>query len=299
MTIVVTGSSGLLGSALIRALAADGRPVRRLVRHEPAAPDEAFWNPEEGILDPSVFDGADAVVHLAGAGIGDRRWTPAYKRKVLESRTRGTSMLAAALAGMGAPPAVLLSGSAVGFYGDTKDRAVDEHDRQGEGFLADVVAQWEGATAQAAEAGIRVVCLRSGVVLSRSGGALAKVLPIFRMGLGAPLGTGRQYFSWISRTDWVNAVRFLLQNEEISGPVNVTSPEPATNADYTKAIGHALNRPTMPIPTPAFALRLALGEFAGEGVLIGQRVLPRVLLDAGYHFTEPDLPTALKAALND
>ncbi|WP_155345949.1 TIGR01777 family oxidoreductase [Acrocarpospora pleiomorpha] len=299
MTIVVTGSSGLLGSALIRALAADGRQVRRLVRHEPAAPDEAFWNPEEGVLDPSVLDGADAVVHLAGAGIGDRRWTPAYKRKVLESRTRGTSMLAAALAGMGAPPGVLLSGSAVGFYGDTKDRAVDENDRQGEGFLADVVTQWEGATARAAEAGIRVVRMRTGVVLSRSGGALAKVLPIFRMGLGAPLGTGRQYFSWISRTDWVNAVRFLLQNEGISGPVNVTSPEPVTNAAYTKAVGHAMNRPTLPIPTPAFALRLALGEFADEGVLIGQRVLPRVLLDAGYRFSEPDLPTALKAALND
>ncbi|WP_155341749.1 TIGR01777 family oxidoreductase [Acrocarpospora corrugata] len=299
MTIVVTGSSGLLGSALIRALTAEGRQVRRLVRHEPAAPDEAFWNPGKGILDPAALEHADAVVHLAGAGIGDRRWTASYKRTVLESRTRGTATLAAALAGMGAPPRVLLSGSAVGFYGDTKDRSVDEHDRQGAGFLADVVAQWEGATARAADAGVRVVRLRSGVVLSRKGGALAKVLPIFRMGMGAPLGSGRQYFSWISLNDWVAAVLFLLQNEEISGPVNVTSPEPVTNAEYTKAIGRAMRRPTLPIPTPGFALRLALGEFADEGLLVGQRVLPRVLQDAGYHFIEPDLPTALKSALND
>ncbi|WP_204045348.1 TIGR01777 family oxidoreductase [Acrocarpospora phusangensis] len=299
MTIVVTGSSGLLGSALIRALTADGHQVRRLVRHPPAAPDEAFWNPDEGILDPAVFEGADAVVHLAGAGIGDKRWTESYKRTVLESRTKGTSAVAAALSGMGAPPRVLLSSSAVGFYGDTGDRAVDEKDRQGEGFLADVVGQWEGATARAEEAGVRVVRLRSGVVLSRRGGALAKVLPIFRMGLGAPLGTGRQYFSWISLHDWVDAVRFLLQKDEISGPVNVTSPEPVTNAEYTKALGEALNRTTLPIPTPAFALRLALGGFADEGVLIGQRVIPRVLLDHGHRFNEPDLPTALKSALNE
>ncbi|WP_214110317.1 TIGR01777 family oxidoreductase [Acrocarpospora catenulata] len=297
MTIVVTGSSGLLGSALVRSLTADDLPVLRLVRREPTGPGEASWDPDRGVLDPAVLEGASAVVHLAGAGIGDRRWSESYKRQILESRTHGTGTLAATIAKMTTPPPVLLSASAVGFYGDTGDRAVDEKDAQGKGFLADVVAQWEGATGPAAAAGVRVVRMRSGVVLSRSGGALAKVLPIFRLGMGAPLGSGRQYFSWISLPDWVAAVRFLLTRDDISGPVNLTSPQPVTNAEYTKAIGRALKRATMPIPTPGFALRLALGEFADEGVLIGQRVLPRVLLDAGFPFTQPALDDALAATL--
>ncbi|MEZ0075782.1 TIGR01777 family oxidoreductase [Planotetraspora sp. GP83] len=297
MTIVVTGSSGLLGSALVRTLRADGDQVLRLVRREPAGPDEAFWDPARGVLDPAVLEGADAVVHLAGAGIGDRRWTESYKRELVDSRVGSTRTLTEALAALKDKPRVLLSGSAVGFYGDTGDRPVDESSPSGAGFLAGLVREWEAAAAPAEEAGIRVVRLRTGVVLSGRGGALAKVLPIFRLGAGAVLGSGKQYVSWISLPDWVAAVRFLLANQEMSGPVNVTAPEPVTNADYTRAIGKALHRPTMPIATPAFALRLALGEFATEGVLAGQRVLPGRLLDAGHRFAHPALEDALPAVL--
>ncbi|MCT9930061.1 TIGR01777 family oxidoreductase [Planotetraspora sp. A-T 1434] len=300
MTIVVTGSSGLLGSALVRALRADGDQVLRLVRREPAGPDEAFWDPARGVLDPAVLEGVDAVVHLAGAGIGDRRWTESYKRELVDSRVNSTRTLAEALAALAGKPRVLLSGSAVGFYGDTGDRSVDESSPSGAGFLAGLVREWEAAAAPAEEAGIRVVRLRTGIVLSGRGGALAKVLPIFKLGAGAVLGSGKQYVSWISLPDWVAAIRFLLNNQEMSamsGPVNVTAPEPVTNAEYTRAIGKALHRPTMPIATPAFALRLALGEFATEGVLAGQRVLPRRLLDAGHRFAHPALEDALAAVL--
>ncbi len=297
MTIVVTGSSGLLGSALVRALRADDRPVLRLVRREPKEPDEAFWDPARGVLDPSLLEGAEAVVHLAGAGIGDRRWTESYKRELLRSRVDGTRTLAEALASLDEKPGVLLSGSAVGFYGDTGDRVVDESAPAGKGFLAEVVRAWEAAATPAEEAGVRVVRLRSGIVLSSAGGALAKVLPIFKVGAGAPLGSGRQYVSWISLPDWLKAVRFLLTSQDISGPVNVTAPEPVTNAQYTTAIGKALRRPTMPVGAPGFALRLALGEFATEGVLAGQRVVPRRLLDAGHGFSHPTLEEALAAVL--
>lgn len=297
MTIIVTGSSGLLGSALVRALRADHRPVLRLVRRESTEPDEAFWDPQRGVLDPSVLEGAEAVVHLAGAGIADSRWTESYKREVLRSRVDGTRTLTQALATLDEKPGVLLSGSAVGFYGDTGDRYVDESAPAGKGFLAEVVEAWEAAAAPAREAGIRVVWLRTGVVLSAAGGALAKVLPIFRVGAGAPLGSGKQYVSWISLPDWLSAVMFLLTSQDISGPVNLTAPEPATNAQYTAAIGKALHRPTLPIPVPGFALRLALGEFATEGILAGQRVLPRRLLAAGHGFSHPTLEEALAAVL--
>ncbi|MEU6425470.1 TIGR01777 family oxidoreductase [Microbispora sp. NPDC046973] len=296
MTTVVTGSSGLLGTALVGALRAGGHEVRRLVRRAPAGPDERFWDPAGGVLDPGALEGADAVVHLAGAGIGDRRWSEAYKRELVDSRVSGTRTLAEALARTKGGPRVLLSSSAVGFYGDTGDRAVDESAPAGTGFLADLVRGWEGATAPAGEAGVRVTLLRTGVVLSGRGGALARMLPIFKMGAGAVLGSGRQYVSWISLPDWVDAVRFLLAHE-LAGPVNLTAPEPVTNAEYTAALAKALRRPTMPLPAPRLALRLALGEFAEEALLAGQRVLPRRLLDAGHRFAHPTIGEALAAVL--
>ncbi|MEV0974105.1 TIGR01777 family oxidoreductase [Microtetraspora glauca] len=297
MTIVVTGSSGFLGSALVSALRADGARVLRLVRREPEASDEEFWDPERDLLDPSVLEGAEAVVHLAGAGIADRRWTESYRRELVDSRIVGTHTLVEALGLLRSRPRVLLSASAIGYYGDTGDREVDESAPAGTGFLATLVRDWEEAAEPVEQEGIRLVRLRTGVVLSSRGGALAKVLPIFKIGAGAPLGSGRQYVSWISLPDWVDAVRFLISNADISGPVNLTAPEPVTNAEYTKAIGKALRRPTMPIPTPAFALRMALGDFADEGVLTGQRVIPRRLLRAGHRFSHPTLTEALAAVL--
>jgi uncharacterized protein len=296
-TIVVTGSSGLLGSALIESLRGDGSKVLRLVRHRPGSPDEAFWDPAGGVVDPAVLEGADAVVHLAGAGIGDRRWTPEYKRTLVASRVAGTRTLCKAMAVLDRKPQVLLSGSAVGFYGDTGDRAVDESASAGRGFLAGLVRDWEDAAKPSEEAGIRVVRLRTGLVLTSRGGTLGRLLPIFKIGAGAVLGSGKQYMSWISLPDWVAAARFLLTAEDMSGPVNLTAPEPVTNAEFTKELGKALHRPTMPIATPGFVLRLALGEFAQEGVLTGQRVLPRRLLDAGHRFVHPTLEEALPAVL--
>lgn len=297
MTIIVTGSSGLLGSALVRSLRADGTRVVRLVRRAPQGPDEAFWDPAEGTLDPAVLEGARAVVHLAGAGIGDRRWNEEYKREIVRSRVEGTATVARALAGLPAGPA-LLSASAIGFYGDTGDREVDETSPPGSGFLArDVVVPWEAATRPAAEAGVRVALLRTGLVLSRDGGMLARILPLFRAGTGAPLGSGRQYMSWISLDDWVGAVRYILNDPEMSGPVNLTAPEPVTNERFTRALGRAVHRPTMPVAVPGFMLRAVLGEFAGEGVLIGQRVLPRRLLEAGHSFRHIRLDDALAAVL--
>lgn len=297
MTIIVTGSSGLLGSALVRSLRADGTRVVRLVRRAPQGPDEAFWDPAEGILDPAVLEGAHAVVHLAGAGIGDRRWNEEYKREIVRSRVEGTATVARALAELPAGPA-LLSASATGFYGDTGDREVDETSPAGSGFLArDVVVPWEAATRPATEAGVRVALLRTGLVLSRDGGLLARILPLFRAGTGAPLGSGRQYMSWISLDDWVGAVRYILNDPEMSGPVNLTAPEPVTNERFTRALGRAVHRPTMPVAVPGFMLRAVLGEFAEEGVLIGQRVLPRRLLEAGHSFRHIRLDDALAAVL--
>ncbi|GAA4185702.1 TIGR01777 family oxidoreductase [Streptosporangium oxazolinicum] len=298
MTIIVTGSSGLLGSALVRALRDDGARVVRLVRRVPEGDDEAFWNPAKGVVEQAALEGAEAVVHLAGAGIGDRRWSDDYKREVVRSRVEGTRTLAGALADLESKPAVLLSGSAIGFYGDTGEVAVDETAPAGAGFLArEVVVPWEAETAPAEEAGIRVARLRTGLVLSGRGGMLSRILPIFKAGLGAPLGSGRQYWSWISIDDWVLAVRHILKNPEISGPVNLTAPEPVTNAEFTKALGAALHRPTMPLAVPGFVLRTALGEFAEEGVLTGQRVIPRRLLDSGHAFRHTRLNEALTAVL--
>jgi uncharacterized protein (TIGR01777 family) len=271
----------------------------------------------DGGLDPAAFAGVTAVVHLAGAGIGDKRWTTARKAEIRDSRVRGTWALATGLAALHQRPATLLCGSAVGWYGDQGDRELDESAPPGTGFLAGLVRDWEQAAAPARAAGIRTAHQRTGIVLAPSGGSLGQLLPIFKLGLGIPLGSGRQYMSWISLADEVGAIRFLLDHPDVTGPVNLTAPHPVTNAELTVALNEALGRPTLlrlPVPglrlpmpgprlpgsllhVPTPALRLALGELAGE-VLASARVLPRGLLDAGYTFQHPALPAALAAALN-
>jgi uncharacterized protein (TIGR01777 family) len=292
--IAITGSTGLIGKALVRALRDEGLTVLRLVRRPATAEDEVRWDPF-GEVDSVALEGVDAVVHLAGAGIGDHRWTESYKRQVRDSRVEGTRTLARALAGLDRRPAVFVSGSAVGYYGDTGDVAVDESASAGEGFLAGLCRDWEAAAQPAVDAGIRVVHPRTGLVLSREGGLLGKMLPLFRLGLGGRLGSGRQWMSWITVADQVAALRFLI-HDGLSGPVNLTAPEPVTNAAFTAALGRAVHRPA-PFIVPAPALRLALGGFADEGALVSQRVLPDRLAKAGFTFQHPDIDTALASVL--
>jgi uncharacterized protein (TIGR01777 family) len=294
--IAVTGSSGLIGSALVPALLRDGHAVVKLVRRQPEAPDEVRWDPAHGMLDPGDLTGVEAAVHLAGATVG-RRWTNAYKQKILESRTQSTALLAGALAELDPRPRVLVSGSAIGFYGDTGDTAYDESGPAGEGFLADVVVRWEAAARPALDAGIRVVHIRTGLVLSAKGGVLPPQRLAWRLGLGARLGTGRQWQSWITLEDEVAAIQFLLEAEDVAGPVNLVAPEPVTQKGFGKALGAAVHRP-MPWVVPSFALRLALAGFADEGLLTGQRLRPRVLEEAGFRFGARTLDEGLRIALS-
>ncbi|MER6504409.1 TIGR01777 family oxidoreductase [Streptomyces sp. NPDC001455] len=293
--IAVSGASGLIGAALVRSLRADGHEVVRLVRHPARAGDEVEWSPERRYVDVAGLVGCDAVVHLAGAGVGDHRWTPAYKREIRESRVRGTTAVAEALASLDVPPKVLVSGSAIGYYGDTGDRAVDESAPAGTGFLPSVCVEWEAATAAAQEAGVRTVHARTGLVVGRAGGAWGRLFPLFRAGLGGRLGDGRQYWSFIALHDEVAALRHILDTESLSGPVNLTGPDPVTNAEVTAAMGRVLRRPTL-LTAPAPALRLVLGDFA-EDVLASQRVLPGRLLDSGFAFAFPGIDAAIRAAL--
>ncbi|MEU5989553.1 TIGR01777 family oxidoreductase [Spirillospora sp. NPDC047418] len=295
MRVTVTGSSGLIGSALVQSLREDGHDVVRLVRREPARDDEARWSPADGCVDKDSLEGADAVVHLAGAGVGDRPWTKAYKRRIRDSRVVGTRTLAEAIATAHPRPRVLVCGSAIGYYGDTGGREVDEEAPMGRGFLAALVRDWEAAAGPAREAGIRVVHPRTGVVLTREGGMLGRTLPLFRLGLGGPLGDGRQWTSWISLADQVAALRHLIDHE-IDGPVNLTAPNPVTNEAYTRALGRALHRPAR-LAVPRFALRAALRGFADEGPLVSQRVLPRRLADAGFRFAHEHVEEAIAAVL--
>ncbi|KAB8192699.1 TIGR01777 family protein [Nonomuraea phyllanthi] len=297
MAIIVTGASGLLGSALVRALRDEGQDVVKLVRREPRADDEAYWQPDRQEIDRAALEGARAVVHLSGASIGGRRWSAAYKRELLDSRVQSTRVLAGALAGLSAPPEVLLSASGVDFYGDTGDRVIDESQGKGDGFLSDMCEQWEGEAARAGEAGVRTVLMRSGLVLSGKGGVLGQVVPIFKIGLGAPLGSGKQYWSWISVDDWVQAALHVMKNRDVVGAVNFTSPSPVTNTRFTRALGKALRRSTMPIPVPAFALSAGLGEFARAALLPSHRIRPGKLLDSGYRFAHTSLDEALRAVL--
>ena len=295
MRIAVTGASGFLGSALVPALRADGHEVMRFVRGAAAGPDERPWDPAARRLDPAHVADLDAVIHLAGAGVADKRWTEQRKAVVLDSRVDGTTTVAQAMA-EAQGPRILLSSSAIGWYGDTGDRVVDETAPSGRGFLADVCRQWEEATAPAEAAGIRVAHLRTGIVLSGDGGALAPQLRVARLGLGAPLGSGRQWVSWISLRDELSAIRHLL-TADVEGPVNLVGPAPVTNRDFTKALGRAVHRPTLPIAVPGIALKALLGPFAEEAVLAGQRVEPAVLQRSGFRFDDADIDTALAASL--
>ncbi|MER7768985.1 TIGR01777 family oxidoreductase [Kitasatospora sp. NPDC096140] len=301
MRIAVTGSTGLIGSALVRSLLADGHEVVRLVRHrsrtgpQPDGSTAIGWNPLLGEVQQDGLDGVQAVVHLAGAGVGDHRWTDAYKREIRESRVYGTETLATALAGMKEPPRVLVSASAVGWYGQTGDRVIDEDSPAGDDFLAEVCLEWEAAARPAERAGIRVVHPRTGMVLSSTGGAGGRLFPLFKLGLGGRLGDGQQYWSFISLHDEVAALRFLIDHDDLSGAFNLTAPNPATNAELTAAIGRALRRPT-PFPVPEAVLKVVLGELAVE-VVGSHRVVPRRLSDAGFRFTHPDVYSAVLAAL--
>lgn len=294
MKIAITGSSGLIGSALAPALREDGHSVLRVVRRPPAGPDEVRWDPGRRELDPAALADVDAVVHLAGVGIGDKRWTAARKKAVVDSRVDGTETVSAALAKAEPRPRVLLSASAIGWYGDTGSTPVDESTSSGDGFLADLCRRWEASTAAAKEAGVRVVHLRTGLVCG-GGGLLGRLVPLVKLGLGGPLASGRQYWSWISLADDIGAIRHVLGRDDIAGPVNLTGPEPLTNRDFTRVLGHVLRRPTV-LPVPGFALRIALGGFADEGVIAGQRVLPTVLQDTGYRFRHDTAEKALRWA---
>ncbi|HEX4531266.1 MAG TPA: TIGR01777 family oxidoreductase [Acidimicrobiia bacterium] len=297
MDVLVTGSHGLIGSALIPRLRAGGHRVVRLVRGATEGADDVRWNPDAGTIDGAGLEGVDAVVHLAGAGIGDKRWTPARKQLILESRTRGTGLLARTLAGLQRPPQTLVSGSAVGYYGDRGAELLTEASTPGHDFPAQACVAWEAAAAPAGEAGIRVVTIRTGIVLAAHGGALQRMLLPFKLGLGGRIGSGEQYLSWITLDDHVGAVLHLLSAPSVSGPVNLTAPEPTTNAEFTRALGAVLHRPTA-LPTPLFALKALYGGELVDTLLVhGQRVLPRVLEASGYTFGATNIEGALRSVI--
>jgi uncharacterized protein (TIGR01777 family) len=296
MRIIMSAASGFLGTALVPALRADGHEVVKLVRRETHAADEVRWDPANHSLDPAHLAGADAVIHLSGAGVGSRRWTKSYKRTILDSRRETTLTIATAIAAAEPRPRVLLSASGINYYGDNGDRLVDESTPPGSGFLADVCHQWEAATQPAEEAGTRVVHLRTSPVFGPKGGMLGLLKLMFKFGVGGRLGSGRQYTPWISLRDQLDAMRFLLDAEDISGPVNLAGPEPVTNAELTKALAAAVHRPAV-LPVPRFALRAVTGDFADEAILASVRATPTVLLDHGYKFHDQDLRSALRWAL--
>src|SRR5438105_8269515 len=296
LKVIVTGSHGLIGSELTTTLQRAGDAVTRLVRSV-AGPGEAAWDIHASTIDAAALEGHDAAVHLAGAGLGDHRWSDAYKREVRDSRTRGTALLCETLAKLERPPRVLVSGSAIGWYGDRGDEELSEASGPGRGFLASVVKDWEAATEAASDAGIRVVRLRSGVVLSRKGGALKKQLLPFKLGVGGKLGSGKQWLSWIALDDEIAAILHLIRRETLRGPVNATAPNPVTNAEFTEALGAVLHRPTV-ATVPRFALGAVFGrQMADEMLLAGQRVLPRALEASGFRFGFPRVDEALRAML--
>ena len=286
--IAVTGASGLIGSALVGYLKSEGHTLQRLVRRATVAPDEIRWDPKTGYVDIDALRGVDAVIHLAGVGVGDKRWTKRYKSEILNSRLLGTTAIANAVAEV--KPQVFISASAIGWYGDSGNRAVVESDSVGNDFLAAVCREWEGAADLAGE--VRTVKLRTGLVLDPTGGALGRMLPLFRFGLGGKLGTGKQWWSWITLHDVVRAIVFCLE-KKISGPVNLTSPNPVTNQEFTAALARAMKRPAL-FPAPAIALRIALGGFSSE-VLGSKKVMPNALTEAGFKWDYPHISTALAA----
>ncbi|WP_116452436.1 TIGR01777 family oxidoreductase [Blastococcus litoris] len=298
MKIAVSGASGLIGGALLPALRADGHDVLVMVRRTPRTADEHRWDPQHRRIDPGLLTDVDAVINLGGTPIRPRPFTAGYKAQLLSSRVDATTTLSEALAAVAAAdrsrPRVLLSASAVGYYGDTGSRTVTEEDPAGSDFLAQVCAQWEAATAPAEEAGVRVVRMRTGLVLDRKAMLMQVLGTVFRLGLGGRIGSGRQYWPWISLADEVGAMRHLL-TADVSGAVNLTGPEPATNAEFTQELARQVHRPAA-LPVPAFAVRLGLGEFGRSSVLAGQRAVPTRLEESGYRFTHPDLASALAAA---
>ncbi len=298
MKVAVTGSTGLIGSALVGALEGAGHTALRVVRTAEAGPGEISWKPSEGTIDGGAFRGVDAVVHLAGAGIGEERWSPERKQVILESRTKSTDLLARTLADLEDGPKVLLSGSAIGFYGDRGDDVLTETEPAGDDFLADVCVQWEAAAQPAVDAGIRTAYLRTGIVQSPDGGALAKTLTPFKLGIGGRIGSGDQWWSWISIDDEVRAILHLLE-VDVSGPVNLTGPEPVTNQTYTKALGRELGRPTL-LPIPKFGPRLLLGKELAEALLdTSARVVPAVLQSSGFTFRHETIEACLAGVLGD
>jgi hypothetical protein len=295
---LLSGASGMLGTALRDALARRQAQIVQLVRFPPMNPNEVQWEPSSPvpIANPQALDKLEAAIHLSGANLAARRWTPDYRREIMASRVDSTRALAETLAALRQPPRTLLVSSAVGIYGDRGDEILDEGSPPGSGFLPEVCRAWEQAAQPAVAAGIRVVHLRFGVVLSADSGALAQMLPLFRLGLGGKLGSGKQWMSWIALPDLVAAVMFALESAQLSGPLNITSPQPVTNAGFTAALARQLQRPA-PLPVPAFALRLVLGPMADEALLTSTRAVPRKLLDAGLKFTQPGLEEALAEAV--
>ena len=296
MRIAITGASGLIGTALVTSLREQGHEIVRLVRRPATAPDEVTWDPAGGVVEEGL-EGIDAAINLAGAGVGDKRWTRSYKKEIRDSRVLGTITLARALARLEKHPAVLVNGSAIGYYGNAGPQPVDEDSPHGEGFLADVVVDWEKATSPASDAGIRVVHARTGLVVSSEGGAFGRLMPIFRYGLGGRVGSGEQYWSFISLRDEVRALEFCLDNETLAGAVNLVAPHAVTNKDVTKALSASLHRPAF-LPVPALALNAALGEFADD-ILASQNVVPRRLTQAGFTWEDPTIDEALAAAKAD
>ena len=294
MRIVIAGSSGFIGTALTEYLRSHDHEVLRLVRRPAVAQSEVQWDPTNGSIDTEKLAGVDVMINLAGAGVGDHRWTARYKQQILNSRVQSTQTLVAAALEL--KPKVLINASAIGWYGDTGEAEVDETSPNGTGFLADVVRQWEDATKPASDAGIRVVLPRTGLVMATRGGAWARMVPLFKFGLGGRFGTGRQYWSYITMADELAAIEFVMNNESISGPVNVTAPTPVTNREMTKAMSKAFRRPAF-FHVPAIALKIVLGEFSSE-ILHSARVLPRKLMEAGFTFQHPDVDSAARTLLS-
>jgi hypothetical protein len=300
--ILLSGASGLIGANLVRALAAKRIQTFQLVRKENSQPDprHIVWNPKADppVADLRALEGFDAAIHLSGANISSHRWTESYKREIVASRVDTTRALARIFQGLKQPPKALLCASATGIYGDCGDELLTEASAPGKGFLADTCARWEAAANTAKDAGVCVVHLRFGVVFSRAGGggALGRMLPIFRLGAGGRLGSGRQWMGWIAMPDVINAIEFLIEKQTLDGPINMVAPNPVTNRDFTAAFGRALHRPTL-LPVPAFALRLAVGEIADEALLASNRAVPQRLLDTGFEFRYPEIGAALRAML--